>query len=445
MESPMGKRSGAKLAVVIVAAVLLILLLAAPAMAAPFATSLVASPAQATIDIGDEVTISAVLTDTDNAVPVTGEVVRVEQAATSGGPWTLLNYADAQADGVYSLELYPTQTAYYRFVYAPDPVDTYAPSTSNVISVVVTPLPTSLTASPGQTTVKFGASPTIGAVLTNTDESLPVGGEELRVEQATSSDGPWALVQTVTNDGTSGTYSLAVTPTHTTYYRFVFAGTGTYAAATSNVLTVEVTPLATSLTASPSKTTAKFGADPTISAVLMNTDGVLPIGGALLRVEQAASSGGPWSLVQTVTNDGTSGVYSLAVMPARTMYYRFAFAGTDAYAAVTSDVLTVEVKPVLGTPTSPSSVKKNKSFTVKVTVKPGAPDGPAVKIQAYRKHDGKWSKYKSAYSTTRSGTTCSAKIKISATGQFKFKATVAQSSKFVGVTSSYSKVMKVKK
>jgi hypothetical protein len=547
MESAMGKRSGAKLAVVIAAAVLLLLLLAAPAMAAPFATSLVASPSLSTValgdtltisatltdtdntlpvggetvrveqatsnsgpwsltdlvstdvttgvasydailtqttyfrfvfegtgtyaaatsnvltvlvtpfatslvaspslstvNVGDDLTISAVLTDTDNSLPVDGELVRVEQSASTTGPWSLVNYADNEgASGTYSLEFYPAQTAYYRFVY--EGTDTYSPSTSNVISVVVTPIATSLTASPSQTTLNHGDGLTLSAVLTETDGGLPIGGAALRVESATGAGGPWSLVQTVSNDGTTGNYSLAVVPPRTTYYRFVYEGTDTYAAVTSSVLTVNVTPVPTSLTASPSQTTLNYGAGLTISATLTETDGGLPIGGAAVRVESATSAGGPWSLVQTVSNDGTTGDYSLAVSPARTMFYRFVFAGTDAYAAVTSDVLTVEVKPVLGTPTSPSSIKKNKSFTVKVAVKPGAPDGPAVKIQAYRKHDGKWSKYKSAYSTTRSGTTCSAKIKISATGQFKFKATVATSAKFVGVTSSYSKVMKVKK
>ena len=247
------------------------------------------------------------------------------------------------------------------------------------------------------------------------------------MESATSTGGPWSLVQTVTNDGTTGNYSLAVVPPRTTYYRFVYEGTGTYAAVTSNVLTVNVTPVPTSLTASPGEKTVTAGTAPTISAVLTETDGALPIGGAALRVEQATSSSGPWSLVQTVSNDGTTGNYSLAVLPLRTTYYRFVYEGTDTYAAVTSGVLTIKVKPVLKTPTCPSSIKKSKTFKVKGTVAPGAPDGPAVKIQAYRKHDGKWSKYKSAYSTTRSGINYSAKIKITSTGKYKFKATVAGS------------------
>ena len=435
MESAMGKRSGARLAVVIAAAVLLMLLLAAPAMAAPFTTSLVASPSQSTVGAGDSLTISATLTDTFNTLPVSGEVMRVEQATSDTGPWTLLDYADtggaagtysldvypagttsyyrfvydgtasyaavtsntisvdvtavgpfatslvatpalstvnigdsltisavltdtvndapvggelvrveAAADsggpwslvnyadngattGEYILEIYPAQTAYYRFVYAPDPVGTYLPSTSNAISVVVTPLATSLTASPALTTLNHGDGLTISAVLTETDGAEPIGGAALRVESATSTGGPWTLIQMVTNDGTTGNYSLAVVPPHTAYYRFVYEGTGTYAAVTSNVLTVNVTSVPTSLTASPAEKTVTAGTAPTISAVLTETDGAVPIGGAALRVEQATSSSGPWTLLQTVSNDGTTGNYSLAVLPLRTTYYRFVYEG----------------------------------------------------------------------------------------------------------------------
>ena len=398
------------------------------------------------MNIGDSATISATLMDTVNALPVDGATVRVEQATSNSGPWTLVDYADNEGgSGVYSLELYPAATAYYRFVYAPDPVDTYLGSTSNVLTVTVRLVPTSLTASPSETTVTVGHTATLTAVLTDTDASLPVGGQTVRVEQATSNSGPWSLVQTVTNDGTTGSYSLAVGPRQTTYYRFVFEATDTYAASTSHVLTVTTRLVPTSLAASPEETTVTTGAGLTLTAVLTDTDASLPIGGQTVRVEQATSNSGPWSLVQTVTNDGTTGSYSLAVVPRQTTYYRFVFEATDTYAASASDALTVKVKPVLGTPTNPASIKKNKSFTVKGTVQPGAPAGPGVKIQIYRQHDGAWSRYKSAYSTTRSGTRYSVKLKINATGKFKFKATIATSSKFVGVTSSYSKVLTVKK
>ena len=165
-------------------------------------------------------------------------------------------------------------------------------------------------------------------------------------------------------------------------------------------------------------------------------------------MEQATSSAGPWSLLNLVTSDDgpyTTGEYSLEVTPLRTTYYRFVFEGTATYAASTSNTVTVKVRPVLSTPTCPLSVKKNKSFRVRGTVQPGAPSGPAVKIQTYRRHNGTWSKYKSAYSTTRTGTRYSVSIKIKDTGKFKFKAVTATSAKFVAATSAASRVLTVTK
>ena len=446
MENAWVKRSGAGLAVVIAAAVLLVLLAAAPAMAAPSATSLVASPDVSTVALGDTQTISATLTDTGSTLPVGGETLRVEQAASNSGPWSLTDLVTTDVTtGVGTYDAIPTETTYYRFVY--EGTSTYAAATSNILTVLVTPFATTLTASPITSTVNIGDSLTISATLMDTVNTLPVSGETVRVEQATSDSGPWTLLNYADNEGTNGVYSLEVYPAQTTYYRFVYdpQPVATYSGSTSNVLTATIRLVPTSLAASPAETTVTIGAGATITAVLTDTDESLPIGGQVVRVEQATTNTGPWTLVQTVTNDGTSGAYSLAVVSLQTTYYRFVFEATDTYATSTSSVLTVKVKPVLSTPTSPTSVKKNKSFTVKGTVQPGAPGGPGVKIQTYRKHNGHWSKYKSAYTTTRSGTKYSVKIKINATGKFKFKATIATSSKFVGMTTGYSKVMTVKK
>ncbi len=330
-----GKRAGAKLAVVMAAAVLLTLLLASPALAAPFATSLMASPSQSTLNVGDSLTISAVLTDTEN--------------------------------------------------------------------------------------------------------SLPVGGQLLRLEEATSSQGPWSSANFVSNDGENGDYSLEVYPAQATYYRFVFEGTDTYGGSTSNVVTVNISsppgppPYATSLTASPGQTTVDHRrrrddqrrADRHRQRARRRRRGV--------RVEQASSSGGPWSLSDFVTNDGSrpASTASTSCRCGR----RTTASSSRARATTRRSRATLSPSrssPRSAKPTCPSSVKKSKTFTVKGTVQPGAPGGPAVKIQTYRKLNGSWSRYKSAYSTSRSGAKYSVKIKIKATGKFKFKATVATSATFVG-------------
>ena len=257
---------GARLAMAVVAAVLLMALLAAPAMAAPAATSLTASPNLTIIDLGDSAIISAVLTDTDSMLPVGGQTLWLEQASSSGGPWSPLNVVTSEeGETGTSLEVYPEATTYYRFVFLG--TDTYAAATSNVVTVLIPvaapPFATTLTASPSQTTIVFGDSATISAVLTDTVNSLPAGGQDVRVEQATSSGGPWSLTDTVTNDGSSGEYSLDVAPpTGTTYYRFVFDATSAYLTSTSNVVTVEVVPVPTTLTASPGQATVSLRRQP---------------------------------------------------------------------------------------------------------------------------------------------------------------------------------------
>ena len=91
MKIALRRVSGARLAMAVVAAVLLMALLAAPAMAAPAATSLTASPNLTIVDVGDSPTISAVLTDTDTMLPVDGQTLWLEQASSSGGPWSSIN------------------------------------------------------------------------------------------------------------------------------------------------------------------------------------------------------------------------------------------------------------------------------------------------------------------------------------------------------------------
>jgi hypothetical protein len=444
MDNAWVRRSGAGLAAVIATAVLRVLLVAAPAMAAPSATSLVASPDLSTVALGDSQTISATLTDTGSTLPVGGETLRVEQAASNSGPWSLTDLVTTDVTtGVGTYDVLPTATTYYRFVF--QGTGAHAAATSNVLTVRVSPFATTLTAAPVASTVNIGDSVTIHATLIDAN-ALPVDGETVRVEQAASNSGPWTLVNYADNEGGNGVYSLELYPTATAYYRFVYAPdpVGTYLGSTSNVLTVTIRLVPTSLTASPAETTVTIGAGATLSGVLMNTDDTVPLGGQAVRVEQAASDSGPWSPAGVVTSDVTTGAVTFSVIPTQTTYYRFVFEATDTYAASQSGALTVKVMPVLGTPTCPKSIKKNKSFTVQGTVQPGAPGGPAVKIQAYRKHNGSWSKYKSAYATTLSGTKYSVKVKINAKGKFKFNATITTSSQFVGVTTGYSKVMTVK-
>ena len=118
---------------------------------------------------------------------------------------------------------------------------------------------------------------------------------------------------------------------------------------------------------------------------------VAAVGGLWVDFAQATTDSGPYEVVYKVTSPAGPyatgvGEYSIAVMPMQTTYYRFQWEGDANYqAADPSDVVPVQVKPSLGKPSCPSSVKKSgHKFTVSGSVKPGAAVSPAVKIKAYR-------------------------------------------------------------
>ena len=205
-------------------------------------------------------------------------------------------------------------------------------------------------------------------------------------------------------------------------------------------------PAPTSWTVSPQSKTITYGQGVILNGTLMS--GGAAVGGLWVDFAQATTQSGSYQVMYRVTaptGPYTTGTYSIAVMPLQTMYYQFRWPGDATYAAGDSDVIPVQVKPSVGKPSCPGSVKKGKKFTVKGAVKPGQGVSPTVKIKAYRqKGNGAWVGYKT-YSSKVSGTNYSASIKITRTGKFKFKATTAANAEFAAGASSYSRVLKVKK
>ncbi len=205
-------------------------------------------------------------------------------------------------------------------------------------------------------------------------------------------------------------------------------------------------PAPTTWTVNPASKTITYGQGVTLNGTLMSAGAA--VAGLWVDVGQATTQAGSYDVMFKVTAPAgpyATGTYSIAVMPLQTMYYRFQWAGDSTYAAMNSDVIPVHVKPSLGKPTCPSSVKSGKKFTVKGTVKPGQGVSPAVKVKAYRKgSNGSYGFYKT-YSSTVSGTQYKATIKITKTGKYKFKASTGSNAQFVSNLSSFSRVLTIKK
>ena len=205
-------------------------------------------------------------------------------------------------------------------------------------------------------------------------------------------------------------------------------------------------PASTSWTVSPQSKTLTYGQGVILNGTLMS--GMTAVGGLWVDFAQATTANGSYEVLFKVTTaEGAyySGTYSVPVMPLQTTYYRFQWPGDDTYAASNSDVIPVQVKPSLGKPSCPSSIKSGKKFTVKGTVKPGEGVSPAVKIRAYRRNSsGTYVSYKT-YNSTVTGTQYKVTIKINNTGKYKFKATTGGTAQFAANESSFSKVLTVKK
>jgi hypothetical protein len=204
----------------------------------------------------------------------------------------------------------------------------------------------------------------------------------------------------------------------------------------------------TSWTVSPTSKIITYGQGVTLNGTLMGNGAA--IGGLWVDFAQATTTSGSYEVLYKVTSptgpySTNVGVYSIAVMPLQTTYYRFQWAGDSTYGPSNSDAIPVQVKPSLGKPTCPSSVDSGHKFTVSGSVKPGAPTGPAVHVKAYRKNSsGVYASYKT-YDATISGTTYKASIKISKAGKYKFKATTGSSARFAANETGFSSVLTVKK
>lgn len=205
-------------------------------------------------------------------------------------------------------------------------------------------------------------------------------------------------------------------------------------------------PAATSWSVSPASKIVTYGQGVTLNGTL--TSGGAAVAGLWVDVAQATTQAGSYEVMYKVTAPAgpyATGTYSIAVMPLQTMYYRFQLVGDAAYAASNSDVVPVQVKPSLGKPSCPSSIKAGKKFTVKGSVKPGEGVAPTVKIKTYRKDGGGAYAFYKTYTATVDGTQYKATIKISKAGKYKFKATTGANAQFAAAESGLSSVLTVKK
>jgi len=109
------------------------------------------------------------------------------------------------------------------------------------------PTPTTLKVTAQSTSVNWGSTAILNGVLQTAElPPLPVDGEQVRVEFASSLPGQWNLEDTVTNNAapyTSGAYTYGWTATRNYYWRMNYLGSTAFAPHVGNFVYVKVRPV----------------------------------------------------------------------------------------------------------------------------------------------------------------------------------------------------------
>ena len=155
----------------------------------------------------------------------------------------------------------------------------------------------------------------------------------------------------------------------------------------------------TRLSISVGETTVDYGSSTLVSGVLYDSGDPLHevgMGDRPVTVQTASSATGPWVDLETPTTSsvaGSVGTCTSTVTPTGPSYYRLRFmpSTSSGYGGSISFVVRVGVRPVLGTPKVPSSVRARRSFAVSGTLSPQMPAGQkTVAIKVYRYKNRHW-------------------------------------------------------
>ncbi len=203
---------------------------------------------------------------------------------------------------------------------------------------------------------------------------------------------------------------------------------------------------------SAKQTTVDWGRSTLLTGWLYDTSGAQKrgMGGESVGLLSAPSIDGPWTSLATLTTSpdaGSVGMVTRLVKLTRPTYFwlRYDPPEDSELAGSDSNYLKVNVRPVLGTPQVPLSVKAKKSVTVYGSLKPKFTAGQKiVKVKMYRYKYGRWAYVRANWATnydSGSYTQYRVKFTISTKGKYRFRAVTAT---WADDTTSLSRTMTVK-
>jgi len=195
----------------------------------------------------------------------------------------------------------------------------------------------------------------------------------------------------------------------------------------------------------PANRTIDYGSAATLSGSLKSVPGS-PLSGRSVELLSSAD-GSKWTKKGTATTSA-NGTYAFTVKPQSKTYYKVNFLGDPNNFRGFSNVMSVNVRPAVGTPVAPKTVKRGRSFTVYGSLKPGHAAGTKpVRIYRYRKVGGKWKNrgYVTAKAYSYNGyTRYKVKLKLTTSGSWRLRAYAPADSRHVAKWSAAYVSVRVK-
>ena len=203
------------------------------------------------------------------------------------------------------------------------------------------------------------------------------------------------------------------------------------------------------------RTVVTYGGSTLLGGGLYDAATGTGLGGRTVMLERATSANGPWSpspggTFITSTDADSLGRFTTTVSPEGRTWYRLRYVAVFPfdYGSATGGNSKLDVRPALGRPAVPSSIRARRYFTVSGSLKPHFEAGQkTVKVKVYRYRNGRYVLVKTLAATNvdadAGATKYRLRTRLTGKGKYRFRATAAPSG-WATTTTSYSRTLVVR-
>ena len=350
----------------------------------PVPTTLTATVNRSAVYADTAVTFSGALTASGASVP--GRRVSLWQQPEGTTTWTRIDTGTTDTTGSYSFTSTPTATASYFVKWGGNAA--YAPTNSPTVTVtLLQPATTTLSLASSRSLVYPGQDSLFNGRLGTA--TGPLVGKTVWLWKERAGATRWRRVGSATT-GSTGRFSLRVTPSVTASYVAKWRGGTAYVAAASAPVSVAYQPtIPTTVTLHLSRKSAYAGQRVDLTGTLTSPVGAVKAQSVELY-QQGEGDTAP-TLAATLSTDRT-GSFAVALGTTATTTYTVRYAGTSPYEPAAADPATVTLLPPQPTSltlmSGHTSVRSGRSMTLRGHLLTESGAGVSGRVKIFRRFFG---------------------------------------------------------